>query len=316
MIDPSLLHYSSIAIVIVLTTIGASVGSIRASKAALEAINIAPSSKNEIIRASVIGLALIETAPILGLILILMLLFIGSARPTLPVALAEFGIAIGMGITGFVGGIISAYPTQETCFAIARQPFFSQKLLNLMVITQSIIQTPLLFVFIVSLFIFFQLTAIVTIKAGLILMASGLCMAIGSVGPSIGLGRFARTACKSVGTNRKAYSYILPFTLMSGAFIETPLIFAFLVSLILLGNVSSTDPLIGVRSICAALCIGIGTFAPGINSSKTASSACQQMALNPLAYSSLSQISMFSQGIIDAAAIYALLTALFIVLLK
>ncbi|OQA35865.1 MAG: F0F1 ATP synthase subunit C [Candidatus Dependentiae bacterium ADurb.Bin331] len=316
MIDPALLHYMSIAIVIVLTTVGATVGSIRASKSALDAINIAPAAKNEITRASVIGLALIETAPILGLILILMLLLVRSTTPTLPVALAELGIALGMGITGFIGGIVSAYPTQETCFAIARQPFFSQNLLNLMVITQTIIQTPLIFVFLVSLFIFFQLNLLVSIKAGLILMASGLCMGIGSVGPSIGLGRFARTACKSVGINRKAYSYILPFTLMSGAFIETPLIFAFLVSLILLGNILNTDPLIGIRSICAALCIGFGTFAPGINSSKTASSACQQMALNPSAYSSLSQISMFSQGIIDAAAIYALLTALFIVLLK
>ncbi|HEX2978265.1 MAG TPA: hypothetical protein VHO47_04060 [Candidatus Babeliales bacterium] len=316
MFNPSIVHYSSLASVIALTSLGASLGGARASKAAVEAINIQPASKAEITKVTVVGLALIETAAILALILILLLLFKIKGLPTPAMAYAELGIAAGMGITGFISGLVSAAPVVQTCFAIARQPFFSQQLMNLMIITQTIIQTPLIFVFLISLFVTLQCTPELALKSGIILMSAGICMGLGSLGPSIGLGRFAETACRSVGINKKAYSYILPFTLMSGAFIETPLIFAFLVSLILLGNISSTDAFIGIRSICAALCIGVGTFMPGISSSKTASAACEQMALNQTSYSRVSQVSMFAQGIIDAAAVYALLTALFIVFLK
>jgi F0F1-type ATP synthase membrane subunit c/vacuolar-type H+-ATPase subunit K len=316
MINPSFLHYTNLASVIALTSLGASFGGAKASKAAVEAINIQPTSKAEITRITIVGLALIETAAILALILVLLLLFRATGTPTPAIAFAEIGIAIGMGFTGFMSAYVSSFPVVKTCFAIARQPFFSQQLMNLMIITQTIIQTPLIFVFLISLFIAFQCTPDLLLKSGIILMSSGICMGLGSIGPSIGLGNFAQIACESVGINRKAYTFILPFTLMSGAFIETPLIFAFLISLILLGNISSADAFIGIRSICAALCIGIGTFAPGIGSSRTASAACRQMALNSVHYSRISQVSMFAQGIIDAAAVYALLIALFIVFLK
>ena len=71
-----------------------------------------------------------------------------------------------------------------------------------------------------------------------------------------------------------------------------------------------------VRMMSAALCIGIGTLAPSLSSSKTASAACNQIAHNPQNYSMLSQTSMFGQGLIDAAAVYALLVSLLILFIR
>jgi F0F1-type ATP synthase membrane subunit c/vacuolar-type H+-ATPase subunit K len=316
MIDPVIIHYGTLAFVIAATSFGGSIGGALASKAAVEALDIQPAARAEITKVAIIGLALIETAAILGLLVVLLLLVGKTTEITMAMAFAQLGIAASLGVTGCISGLVSSYPVRATCFAIARQPFFSQQLLNLMVITQTIIQTPLIFVFLISLFISYQATPLLALKSGIILFACGLCIGLGSLGPSLGLGRFAATACQSVGVNRKAYGYILPFTLMSGAFIETPLIFAFIVSLLLIGNLTSTDPHIGIRSLCAAVCIGLGTFSPGLSSSKTAQAACSQMAQTPENYSLISQLSMFSQGIIDAAAVYALLTALFILFLK
>lgn len=311
-----LLHYGSIMFIVALTSLGVGLSSGQAGLAAIEAINIQPSAKKDIMRATIIGLALIETSAILALIVALLLM---GSLPNLIVSIAEVGIAAAIGITGLVIGYVSSFPVQATCYALARQPFFAQRIINIMLITQSIIQTPLIFGFLISLLILMQAKSASSIAQGIPLLASGLCLGLGSIGPAYGLAHFARIACKSVSLNRRAYNQIVPFTFMSEAIIETPLIFSFLISLILLGTAASATndlSIIVIRSLAAALCIGIGTLGPGISSSKTAAQACLQIAMNPQQYSMLSQVSMFGQGLIDAAAVYALLISLFLVFIK
>lgn len=315
----ALLPYVSIAFIATFTTLGVGIGSGKASLAAVEAINIQPRAKNEINRTTIIGLALIETAAILSLIICFMF-FRKPVNPENMVysGIVYVGIACAVGITGFVVGLVSSYPVQKACLSIARQPFFSQKILNIMLITQSIIQTASIFGFLIAMLINLQMDSITTLTHSIILCASGIAIGFGSIGPAVGLGRFARTACRSISVNRKAYDRILPFIFMSVAIIETPLIFAFLISLILTGSGKSyqDENMLGAfRALCSALCIGIGTLSPGLSSSKTAASACKQISRNPDNYSALSQTSMFGQGLIDAAAVYALLVSLLILFL-
>ncbi len=312
-----LFNYISIAGIVGCTTLGVGIGSGKSSFAALQAMNIQPSAKQEITKATIIGLALIETAAILALIIIF-LIFPWQVSSNEYQALAKVGIACAIGITGFMSGLVSAYPLSQACYALARQPFFSQKIINLMLITQSIIQTPLIFGFLVSLAIIGQLESINTLTQSLMVIASGLAIGVGSIGPIIGLAKFAQTACQSISINKKAYNQLIPFTFMSQAIIETPIIFALLISLIIIGSLHRTNItlLTAVQALAASLCIGIGTISPGLSSSKTASNACKQIALNPQHYRKISQISLFGQGLIDAAAVYALLISLFIVLLK
>ena len=68
-------------------------------------------------------------------------------------ALLNLGIAFAISLSGFVLGLVSALPAQQAVLAIARQPFFSQKIFRFMLITQSIIQTPIVFGFIIAMFI-------------------------------------------------------------------------------------------------------------------------------------------------------------------
>ncbi len=305
-----ILHYANIMIITVLSSLGCGIGGGLTSIASLEAINIQPRAKGEIARASLIGLALIETAAILALIITFMIFT--TKNITLYTALAECGVTLAVGVTSLIVGIVSSFPVQEACLSIARQPFFSQRILNLMLITQSIIQTAIIFGFLIALLIKFQIPTVETLTQGCVLCAGGLALGLGAIGPTIGLGKFAQQACMSVSVNRKAYNQILPFVLMSEAIIETPLIFAFLIALIitLTGSARSDTTITIIQMFAAALCIGIGTFSPGLSSSKTASTACHQIAHNPQQYSALSQTSMFGQGLIDAAAIYALLISL------
>ena len=124
---------------------------------------------------------------------------------------------------------------------------------------------------------------------------------------------FISTRNNTIGVNRKSYGKIFSFTLISEAIIETPIIFALVTALILITTQASTL-LQGIAMIAAAICIGLGTIGPGIGSGKAASEACKQIAKNPKVYSTLAKVSMFAQGMIDTAAIYALIISLSLII--
>lgn len=316
----SFLHYGTIFFIIGATSLGTGIGGGKATVKALDALNIAPKSFPEIFRALIIGLALIETSAILGIVMGLILIF-GQPLATTEnifITLGELGIATALGISGGLVGLLSALPVQEAVYAISRQPFFSSKILNTMLLTQSIVQTPVIFCFLIALFIKGQLDTVATYANSIRLLACGLCIGIGSIGPTIGLARFAQVANRCISFNRNAYSILMPFIFVSQAIIETPIIFTMLVTIILLFTpIKPDNEILGALScLAAAFCASLGALGPGISSGKIASAACKEIALNHENSSIISRTSILGQGIIDAAAMYALLVALIIIILR
>jgi len=316
---PEFFHYGTIAFAVGITSVSVGIGESLASTAALQAINTQPHVRSEIARTAIIGMALVETAAILGTVIAFMLLFSPrTLEPNYYMNLAELGIALAMSITGFVSGIVSALPTRAACLAIARQPFFSQKITRLMLVTQSLLQGPIIFSFIIALIIKYQAINAQTLGDSLRLIASGLCIGLGSIGPSIGLAIFAQNACRALGINPQAYNKILSFALISQTIIETPIIFSFVISMALLVMVATTDAstIQGIAFLAASLCTGFGMTGPGISSGKTAAAACKQITHNPETYSMLSRVSLFAQGLIETCAIYAVLISFLLILVK
>lgn len=311
------LHFMTIALAVGVTSVGVGIGEGIASQATIEAMNIQPSSKSEIFNTAIVGMALIETAAIMGItIATILLLDTRNSAKSIYFGIAELGIAFAICFSGFVLGIVSALPARQAVLAIARQPFFSQKIFRFMLITQSIIQTPIIFGFIIAMFIRDQAATASSLADSIRIMASGLCIGLGSIGPSIGLAQFAQTACHGIGINRNSYNKLLSFTFISEAIIETPIVFALIISLLLITSSAIPDEnyLKAITMLGAALCIGIGTIGPGIGSGRTASAACHQIALNPERHASLSRVTMIAQGLIDTSAIYALLISIILII--
>lgn len=306
-----LFHYGTIAMTISTTSLGVGIGEGIACSAAIEAINIQPSAKNDISRSAIIGMALIETAAIMGITIATLLLLDVNDSKSPYAGIAELGIAFAISLSGFVLGLVSALPAQQAVLSIARQPFFSQKIFRFMLITQSIIQTPIVFGFIIAMFIKDQANTVDSLADSIRLIASGLCIGLGCIGPAIGLAHFAQTACRGIGINKNAYNKLLSFTFISEAVIETPIIFSLIISLLLITTkIKNDDMLSAIAMLSCALCIGIGTIGAGIGSGRTAAAACHQIAITPEKHSLLSRMSMFAQGLIDTSAIYALLISL------
>jgi len=305
-------HFLAIAFSTVATTMGVSFGHAQTAQAAVKATERQPGIRSEIKRATILGLAIIETGAILGVLISLILIF--STPLTQGSVVAEIGIALAIGIPGFIIGWCSGAPTSGILEAISRQPFHARQLTNFMLLILSLLQTPLIFGFIIALFINVRLPQIETVAQGLILTGAGLAIGLGCVGPIIGSCIYGLNASLGIGRNKEAFPKLFNFTLISQALIETPVIFAMVVALFLSYQSATVyqHPLIGVAYLIFGSTIGLGTLGPGISAGRCAASAAQQIAHNPGDYHLLSRASMLAQGLVSTIAVYAFIIALWL----
>jgi F0F1-type ATP synthase membrane subunit c/vacuolar-type H+-ATPase subunit K len=314
------LHFGAIATSIALSSISVGVGEGLISWSALKNIDRQPAAQEDILRVAIIGMALVETVAVLGLLISILLLFYTSQNSgDIFANYAEIGIIAAMGITGLTVGLASAIPAQAACNAVARQPFFAQRISGFMLMTQVITQTPIISAFLVALFIQNQSASIITITDSLRLIASGLCVGLGSIGPAIGLSTFAKAAVTTLGKNSKVYDKLLSFTFISEALIETPVIFCLLIAITLLFAVpyAATENMIdGIIFLAAALCTGLGTVGPGISSGTTSAAACTQISSNPDSYNILSRTSILAQSLIETIVLYSIILSLLMILFR
>lgn len=298
-------HYLTIALTIAISSMGVGIGAGLMNLAALEALDRQPTAHSDIVKMIFLGTALIDTAAIMSIVVSMMLLFDAPEHITIYSSIAEIGIMLAMCLPGFFIGIFSALPARQACFALARQPFFAQKILRFVLVSLSLLQTPIIFGFLIALFIKSQMYATVSYAQGMQFLASGLCIGLASIGPSYGMALFVRAACRAIALNRNIYNQLFSFTIVSQAIIETPIIFAIVVALLIGAQSSDITLLKGIALVSAGFCTGLGTFGPGISSGQTAAVACNQIAQKPELYSSISRMSMFAQGLIDTSVIYA-----------
>lgn len=311
-----MMYVLSISIPVTMSALGAGIGQGLIGLKSLQAMDIQPSASSEINKISTVGLSLTETAAILGLVISIVL----NLDTTVPLnyesaALGRLGIGIAIGLSGFIAGITSSLPAQAACLAVARQPFFANKILQLMLLTQTVIMTPNVFGFIIALLINLKVATATNLTQGLQMLAAGLSIGIGSIGPCIGLSLFAYSACQAIGINRKSYTKILPFTFIAEAIIETPVIFSLLIALLILNvKVSPTAPIIqGISFIAAAICMGLSTIGTGISAGRTGSAACEYIGQTPEHYSIISKVGLLALAMIDTFAIYGFIIAIILI---
>jgi F-type H+-transporting ATPase subunit c len=297
-----------------LSTIGTSIGQGLIGKHAVQAIHKQPAVADNISKLCVIGVAITETAAVIGTVITLMLLGeMHHANDWSSYAL--IGIALAVGISGFCAGIASAYPAMASCHSLARQPFLHNKILNMMLITQTLIMTPNMFGMFVAILIKTQMAAVTDFAQAMQLFASGLSIGLGCIGPSIGLSLFAFAACTAIGVNKIASRKILTFTFIGEAIIETPMIFSFVISLMILTTSLIPTSIIQCwQFLAAGLCIGLSTISPGINLGRTGAAACKEISMYPDQYGNISNISMLAMALIDTFTIYGLLISIVILL--
>lgn len=316
----SLLHYGSVVCIVGISSFSVSIGECLATLSALDAIERQPAARSDILRAHILGAALIEGSAIFGLLIAILLIGLAPlATVALKSAIAEMGICIAMSVTCGILGVVSGFPIVTACASIARQPFMSQKIVSFMIMTQALIQTPLISALLVSAFITLQIPALQTTFDGIRLCAAGIAIGLGCIGPTIGLALCARNALRAISVSKKLYNKILSFTLLSEAIIETPIVFSLIISFLLLFLVhplSNNDFLRAIALVSATICTGLGTFGAGIASGNTAKNAILAIAYTPDSHGQVTKMSFLAQGLIETSVIYATLIAVVLIFLS
>ena len=65
-------------------------------------------------------------------------------------------------------------------------------------------------------------------------LAAGICMGVGTLGPSLGQGLIGAKACESVGQKPENQANLLKIMIISLAFVESTAIYSLLISILLL----------------------------------------------------------------------------------
>ncbi len=306
----SVSYYLILLILIALPAIGVSLGQGMVGRTMSTALDLQPGARAVLnSRVFIIGNALTETAAILATVVSLLVLF-KAAPTTLEQSFSFLGVFFAMTLPATIIGFLASLPVRETLIAAARQPLFAHKIANLFLLIVSLALTPIVFGFLVSMMIVAQITTTIDFLSGLAFLGSGLVLGIGSIGPAIGTALLGMQACKSAGTNRDAYSPIFSYTFISAAIIETPILFALVISIILIFVPFPDKPLTYYAILLAAAMTSIPTIAVGISTGRTAKAACAQIALHPEAYPGLLRMSLICQALTDANAIYGLIISI------
>ncbi len=314
MIDPIVLHYTAAALAIALGAIGGGIGHGYAGFAALKSMQRQPAANSNIFSSMFIGLAIIESGIIIAFIIALMIFF-GTSTLSLGASIAELGMAILIGIAATAVSIASSFTVKAAAESIARQPLFAPKITTMMLLTLSIIEAPVIFAFIVALLMRNTITATTTLAHGLQACAAGMATALGSIGPSIGLGIFTHATCVAIGLNTKSYDKIFSFALLYEALIETPMIFSLVISIMMLHLPIPPESLHAAYILfAAAFSIGISTIGTSTGVGYVASRSALHIGLNPdTAYAPLFRATLLISSFIESSIIYGMVIALILI---
>jgi len=178
------------AIAVGFGAVGPGVGMGMSAMSATEGIGKQQSQSSEIFRVMLIGQGATSTPPTFALVIGIVLLFATPEGTSIIEGLAGLGAGISIGAASFASGVGSAYPAHEACLSIARQPRMRRPFTTLMLIAQALSQTPLIFALLVSFLLIYGVqpdpgAGIIKLTA---VLAAGLCMGFGAIGPSVGSG--------------------------------------------------------------------------------------------------------------------------------
>jgi F0F1-type ATP synthase membrane subunit c/vacuolar-type H+-ATPase subunit K len=239
-------------------------------------------------------------------------LFLGAAFST---AMAAINSGLGQGLTA-----------SSTIKALQRQPKSGDVLLRSMLISQAITESGGIFGLVISLLLLFGGFAgvdglDVDWARAASLLAAGIAMGFGTMGPNLGSGITGALACEGIG---RVPSQTMPVTLnmmIGQALCQTSAIFALVVALLLMYTI---PPLQEVTSlghqiaksfafIGAAISIGFGTTGPATGIGIAGGEASLGIAKNKDYQSHLMRTMFLGAAVTESSAIYALVIAFLLV---
>jgi len=216
--------------------IGSGMGNGINAEGACFAISREPSTTKEMLTFMLIGQAVGQTPVIFSLVVSLMLMFISF---NIPATIIGFCALLAAGISMGLGGIGSGYGNGDTassaCKALADNPEGRAGVLTMMLVGQAVGQTPAIFALLVAFILMFgNYAGPVTLPAAMAVLAAGISMGFGGIGPGIGNGITAASACEAVGYRPEDRGLLMRTMLVAQAVAQSTAIYALVIAFVLI----------------------------------------------------------------------------------
>jgi F0F1-type ATP synthase membrane subunit c/vacuolar-type H+-ATPase subunit K len=219
-----------------LGAIGSGVGSGYPAAAACFGISRQPAATSQLTTNMLIGSAVCQTPAIFSMVVALMLIFIDfSGSPLQPTWAALVGAGFSMGLAAIGSGYGGGLAAGASCEGIARHPRTVANVTTTMLVGQAVAQTPSIFGLLISFILMFKsFPESASLSAAMALLAAGLCMGFGGIGPGIGNGMAAEGAVRWVARNVERAGDLMRIMLVGQAVSQSTAIYAMVVSLVLI----------------------------------------------------------------------------------
>ena len=294
-----------------LGAIGAAVGEGYTASCANEAISRCPAKSGDILKNMLMGQAVAETSAIFSLMIAMMMLFTSDRTDTLAIFIyLSAGLSMGCGAIG--AGIGSGLPAAACCQGICRQPAIKDKLTTNMLVGASISQTTAIYSLAIALMLLYlNFSGYPVAPTWAAILGAGLSVGLAAIGPALGEGVAAKSACEGIARTPQAFSRVTNVMLLGMAVAESTGVYGLLVSMILIfKKYQPTDEISAAIALLAAgLCMGIGAIGPGIGEGMTAGSAIRAIGRHEEETGILTRTMLIGQAVAESTGIYALVIA-------
>jgi F-type H+-transporting ATPase subunit c len=219
-----------------LGAIGSGVGSGFPAGAACKGMSRQPAMSSRLTTNMLIGSAVCQTPAIFSLVVSFILLFTDfSANPVSPTWAAILGAGISSGFGAIGSGLGGGLVAQASCDGISRQPLTATPVTNVMLLGQAVTQTTAIYALLVSFILMFKsFPATDALAPPMALLAAGICMGIGAIGPAVGEGFAGQGAVAWVARNEEHIADLTRSMLVGQAVAESTGIYSLVIALVLI----------------------------------------------------------------------------------
>jgi ATP synthase, F0 subunit c len=202
-----------------------------------------PRANDQLFRTMLIGQAAAQTAGIFALVISMLLIYGRSDAVEggwfRAAAYLSAGLAMGLGSIGPSLG--AGYTGSKACVSVARMPKQGNAIMGNMLIGQALAQTSAIFALVVGFLLFYSIpdqpdniSSGLIVAKSLALLAAGLSIGLGTLGPGTGIGFVAGKASEMIGRFPKEKPLIMRTMFLGAAVSESTAIYSLVISFLLI----------------------------------------------------------------------------------
>ncbi len=231
-------------------------------------------------------------------------------------AFVSSGMAMGIGAIG--AGVGEGLIAANAAVGVSRQPRGASETVQMMLLGQAMAESAAIFALLVALLLLFNYEPAPVAGTWWIYascyLGAGISIGLAALGGSVGAAAPAAEAALGVALRPHAARTVTPPMLLGAAVAQSTVIYALVVSLILIFIAPGPGGLPRMAAMLGAgICMGLGAIGPALGEGYVAGIACREIVRRPELNVVLVRTMLLSQAVAETTGIYSLVISLILI---